>query len=141
MEPNRRCDGCTACCDGWLHGTAHGKPFFPGRRCHFVGERGCSIYNDRPEFPCKVHRCPWLADDVFPEWLKPSVSGTLLNYAEWGDGQVYIEAYETGKVIDPVVLNWLIQYSLNNGVNLAVQVNRGWYYYGSFDFIKSKSGG
>ena len=39
----RGCGPCTRCCDGWLEGEVRGHRMFPGQRCHFVAEGGCSV--------------------------------------------------------------------------------------------------
>ena len=39
----RSCDGCTACCEGWLMGEAYGNKFYSGCPCYYKSENGCSI--------------------------------------------------------------------------------------------------
>lgn len=138
----RACGECTECCQGWLFGTAHGKQFYSGRPCHFVSEYGCSIYNDRPQSPCKNFVCSWLDDEnnTFPEWMRPDKCGILMQWSATKKSEIpYISAHECGKKIDSVVLNWLILHALNGSFNLSVQVDRGWNYYGTTEFVKEMS--
>lgn len=86
LSTMRECNGCTACCEGWLSGEAHGHYFQPGRPCHFKCEGGCSIYEKRPENPCKTFICEWLVNPELPEWMKPSVSKVITmkkNMGRW----------------------------------------------------------
>ena len=141
LQSKRDCHGCTACCEGWLTGAAHGHSFYPGKPCHFLTLGGCSIYNDRPENPCKTFDCAWKLDQefIFPEWMKPSMSGVVMKFETWAEDQHYLEVYEMGKKIDAVVLNWLIMKSLQDNKNIGIQIDGGWYYYGSQDFIAAKT--
>jgi hypothetical protein len=72
VPSDRNCDGCTACCDGWLAGKVNEHYFYPGKKCYYVTDNGCSIYNIRPEMPCRNFSCGWLIDKDVPEWMKPS---------------------------------------------------------------------
>ena len=73
VSAERNCDGCTVCCDGWLAGKANEHYFYPGQKCYHVSDNGCTIYEDRPEIPCKTFKCGWLLDKEIPEWMKPSI--------------------------------------------------------------------
>lgn len=72
VASERSCDGCTVCCQGWLRGKAHGHYFFPGRSCYFTDGNKCTIYETRPEIPCKTFKCGWLYNTEVPVWMKPS---------------------------------------------------------------------
>jgi hypothetical protein len=135
----RQCGDCTVCCEGWLTGSAHGKPFYPGRPCHFIGAQSCSIYNDRPEM-CVKFTCLWLEQpDVFPEWLKPNHSKVLAYKQKTPNGHLYYRIHECGQKIDSKILNYLVQWSLNSSVNISVQVHGGWSNYGKPEFLAEVS--
>ena len=140
LEINRSCSGCTKCCSGILSGEAFGKKFHRGRPCHFVGKDGCTIYEDRPHSPCATYKCRWLTDKTLPEWLKPSVSNVIIEKRaktdEEGKQHLFLRVTEVGQKIDSSILNWLIQYSMKENINIQVQVDNFFYYYGSEDFIK-----
>jgi len=133
----RKCDGCTMCCEGYLSGEVRNKPFYYGRPCHFLGTTGCTMYEERPEHPCRVFTCGWLDDsEMFPEWMKPNLSKIIAHRKKTPNGFLYYKIYECGQKIDSKVLNYLILYSLNNSVNICVQVDGGWSNYGTQDFLK-----
>jgi hypothetical protein len=138
----RTCDGCTACCEGWLSGSAHGKEFYPGFPCHFASCNGCTIYDDRPEHPCISYSCLWLRDTDVPEWLKPSESGVIITAREWdhpdGSKQTYLDVVETGRKIDSSVLNWFFRLYLRTQIPLKIQIGGGQNLYGTEEFIKSQ---
>jgi hypothetical protein len=140
MTYKRECDGCTACCEGWLHGVAHGQHFQAGRPCHFKCEKGCSIYENRPEEPCRTYSCEWLNNYELPEWMKPNLSGVIITSREYKENKVYLEVYETGKKIDAEVLNWLFLYHYTTDIPLRVQVNGGWNNFGPQEFLEELNG-
>lgn len=80
ITPERTCGTCTKCCEGTLHGAVNGVPFYKGMPCtHCVPSQGCSIYEERPEDPCKKFKCSWLTDYSVPEWMKPNLSGAIVH--------------------------------------------------------------
>lgn len=142
MQPvQRKCDGCTECCQGWLHGEAYGKKFFPGQPCHFVKCDGCTIYARRPQEPCVTFKCGWLTDtDAFPEWFKPNLSKVVINKTKTKSGIEYFEVYECGQKIDSSILNYLFSYVFKNQLNLSVQIDRMWNNIGSQEFLQEIEG-
>jgi len=136
LEIKRECDGCTECCQGWLFGSAHGKNFWNGRPCHFVGDRGCTIYKDRPHDPCVTFRCGWLDDtQTFPEWLKPNLSKVIAQKLKTKSGIEFYKIFECGQKIDSTVLNYLVLHALQNSVNMNIQVGGGWSNFGTKEFL------
>ena len=136
-EQKRKCDTCTECCQGWLSGEAHGKKFYAGKPCHFVSTKGCTIYSRRPHDPCVIFKCGWLEDsEMFPEWTKPSIAKVLARKHTTPKGIEYYIIFECGQKIDAVILNHFIMYSLNNSVNISIQVNGGWNNFGTREFLE-----
>ena len=135
--PNRNCDGCTECCKGYLWGEAYGKKFYNGRPCFYVGEKGCSIYENRPNNPCVQFKCSWLEDtQVFPEWFKPSLSKLLIKKEVTKNGIEYYKVHECGRTIDAVHLNYLISLALEGGINIQIQLDGGVANYGKLEFLR-----
>jgi hypothetical protein len=140
-QVKRECGDCSECCNGWLWGAAHGKQFYSGKPCHFVGPKGCTIYDDRPHNPCVIFRCGWLDDhDAFPEWMKPSLSKVIAQKLKTKSGIEFYKVWECGQKIDSIVLNNLILYSLQNGVNMNIQVGGGWASYGTREYLNELNG-
>lgn len=134
----RSCNGCTACCEGWLEGSAYNHKFFSGRPCHFKGKDGCSIYENRPKEQCQDFNCMWLTNLNIPEWLKPNLSKVIIVEKNNKDIGYYIEVSEMGKKIDSVVLSWLFQFHQNNRINMSIQIDSGWMHYGTKEYLEYK---
>lgn len=134
-QRKRKCEGCTACCDGWLAGEALGIKFQSGKPCHFRCEGKCAIYKDRPAI-CKNFECEWITNLDLPEWMKPNICGVIVTKKGWGPNRMYpyYQVLELGKKIDSVVLNWFFEFSVKGGNDLMIMVDGGWFYYGSKEF-------
>ena len=136
----RKCDECSACCQGWLTANIHGREMYPGRACHFATNKGCSIYNDRPHNPCVTYKCAWLNDDstIFPQWMRPDQSGVIISEREWKPGHTFWSILECGKQIDSKVLNWIYLYAQAHDIYFEIQVAGMWYYRGSPEFQQNE---
>lgn len=132
----RECGSCTECCR-WLIGNVYGKEYYPGRPCHFVGDGGCSIYENRPEVPCKAFYCEWIQNLDFPEWMKPTNSKVILRFLSWGKDSknIFLEARECGEKIDPNALNFLFSYHMRTNIPIKIQIDGGWNFYGPIEFL------
>ncbi len=122
----RNCNGCTECCNGSskLHGEIFGKHFHSGKPCHYVGESGCTIYENRPQDPCKRFRCEWLDNpEMFPEWMKPNLSKIIGIRRTTEKGNSILEIRECGQKIDSNILNYFYQYSMKHGINMDIEVD------------------
>jgi len=134
----RECEGCKECCMGWLTANIAGYSMSPGMPCHFIGATGCTIYQNRPEDPCKNYYCEWLVNEELPSWLKPSMSKVIVTKLNWSKGE-YIKVKECGEKIDSSVLNWIYLYTQNNNINLAIEVGGSWYFSGPEGFAEEVS--
>lgn len=134
----RKCGSCTKCCEGYLQGSANGKPFYPGRPCHFISiGKGCSIYDRRPKDPCITYQCQWLANEDIPEWFKPNEINALITKRKIKDKPIeYWDLIEAGETLRSDVLSWIITYALNNKINLRWNVKGGFHWVGSNEFIQ-----
>ena len=135
IVPERDCGGCTACCEGWLQGEAHGQKFYRGRPCHFKTENGCGVYESRPHDPCVTFKCLWLENKEIPYWLKPNLSRVIIDRRVTKSNIPYINAREMDRVMDSKVLSWLVQYAINKELNLFYTVDQGSNCIGSIDFL------
>jgi uncharacterized cysteine cluster protein YcgN (CxxCxxCC family) len=135
--PNRSCDGCHKCCDGWLFGSALGKDFYPGKPCHFVQtNKGCQVYKDRPQDPCKAYHCEWLTNNDLPEWFKPDQSNLIITKRTI-NGYDYWDVIEAGDRIDSIHLNWLLLHVYANQQNVVYRVDGGINFLGVTGFIEA----
>lgn len=113
--PDRQCGGCTACCEGWAEGEIRGHRMFPGKPCHFLGSRGCSIYPERPESPCRTFVCGWLQpDSPFPESFSPREVGVIIVPFEWRARPAYV-LLSAGRDPDDRMLAWMEAFTRSTG--------------------------
>lgn len=132
---NRNCNNCTKCCEGWTKGNVKGYDYYRGKPCHFVKINvGCSIYKDRPKEQCVDYNCEWLVNEEIPEWMKPNYTHVVINKIE-EEGYVYFKCIEAGKKMSVNVLNWLFLYYIKNNINLLYQIDGGWHWIGSKNFV------
>ena len=144
---SRECGTCTACCEGWLAGTIRGHQMKRSKPCHFLGCKNtrCTIYEERPEEPCRNFNCVWLKDGDVPEWMKPELSNVIIKEMEYeiqirqagfGTASYILEnaanlsnvgkfwyVVEMGETISGPVLSWLVQYCLRKEMPILYQVN------------------
>lgn len=139
VSDKRSCGDCTACCEGWLSNEVNGYKYYPGRPCHYLGDCGCTIYEQRPKEQCRDFSCLWLVNKHLPEWMRPSRCGVILtqNIIE---NITYIRMSETKEKVDASVLSYVIQSCLSNKANLLYQVEGGWNTIGSEDFVRAIQG-
>lgn len=137
----RNCDGCTKCCEGWLSGQAHGKPFSPGNPCFFVSiGKGCSIYSKRPEEPCKTYKCGWISDpDNIPEWMKPSEINAIVDVMKGPRGNYY-RIVEAGAPLSSNVLSYMVKKAAEKKVPIEWKVGETSYHLGPHDFTEEYPG-
>jgi hypothetical protein len=113
--PSRSCGTCTACCDGWMVGTVFGHEMKPGQPCFFRGDRCCTIYERRPEAPCRTFICGWLQpESPFPEAFRPDRLGVLMVPIRWRGQTAYI-LRSAGRDPDEALLDWMRTFSERSG--------------------------
>lgn len=130
----RECGTCNKCCEGWLTGEAHGKPFWPGRPCHFLTAGKCGIYKTRPDSPCKSYHCLWLVDEEVPGWMKPDEVNAILTVREV-NGTSFLDLTEAGEKLRSEVLSWAVMFALGKNANLRYQIAGGSNRIGSQEFL------
>lgn len=107
---------------------------YKGKPCHFVSiGKGCSIYGKRPQDPCVVFKCGWLADEHIPEWMKPNEINAIIKMDKMNDIP-YLAVIEAGEVLQSRVLSWLIQHALSHQLNFLWYINGGANWVGSPEF-------
>jgi hypothetical protein len=130
----RECGDCTRCCEGWLNADIYGKRMYEGKPCYYLG-KGCTIYENRPEEPCKNYECEWLTNDEFPEWLKPNISNVIVTKREIENKSIsYYEIVETGKLMKSPILNWFVHWALKTKSNIIYSIQGKMHKLGSAEF-------
>jgi hypothetical protein len=112
----RQCGSCTACCDGWLNAEIFGQKVTAGRPCRYSTSTGCSVYADRPQYPCRDFVCGWIrSDSTLPDWMRPSECGAIVFlWFDW-QGQKVINAVPVGEKIPERTLDWLKAHAQEQG--------------------------
>ena len=132
----RTCGGCTACCDGWLTGNILGHELAPGKPCHFRGEGGCTIYEQRPHDPCRGFVCGWLVKrSPFPDSFRPDRLGVIIVVKPWRDRFAYV-LVPAGRSPDAPLLEWMREHSKATGRPFLFQLEGRQRGYGSEAFQK-----
>lgn len=114
----RKCGECTGCCEGWLADTVWGRAMYPGKSCYFLKNKKCSIYETRPNNPCRNFYCGWVKETEFPDWMRPDKSGVILADRVTDSGEKYLMVLPTYKKIDPDVFSFLNQIKTKRNIKL-----------------------
>lgn len=130
----RSCDGCAKCCEGWLSGEAYGHKFYRGRPCFYLNKT-CSIYDVRPEDPCRNFKCEWLSSDTFPHWMKPNLVNMIITRNEL-NGIPYFNIFEAGSTLDIKTLSWIIEWAVSTNNNIMYIIDGGVNRMGSQEFLE-----
>ncbi len=108
----RQCMPCTACCEGWLSAEVNEYILKPGHACPHSLNRGCGIYADRPNEPCRTFVCSWrVAASPLPQWMRPDQCGAIVLLSLPWQGELVISAVPVGKEIPQKTLEWLQAYA------------------------------
>lgn len=135
LQNKRECGDCTACCDGWLAADIYGHSMYPGCPCHFKSNKGCSIYNNRPD-GCKNFKCGYLIENSpFPEWFRPKDCGVIIICSEWNN-KPFFALLETDRPLNIDVLLWVIDYCTKNKFSFCFSRKSKWRFFGENDFIE-----
>jgi hypothetical protein len=132
LSESRSCGDCTACCDGWLQIEVYGHHIRRGKPCPFSIENKCSIYNERPQEPCREFRCGWLVkSSPLPEWMRPDKADMILLAANFSwrglpvDVAVAVRDRPKQKALD-----WLTKFSSEKKRLLIYQLDGDWFAFG-----------
>lgn len=114
-DASRSCGECTACCDGWLTGNIRGHALGAGAPCPFRANGGCTIYDERPDYPCRGFFCAWrLRGNPFPDAFRPDRLGVIILAKPWRDRVAYY-LVPAGRDVDATLLEWMRTYSTSTG--------------------------
>lgn len=110
---------------------------YRGRKCFFMKKNGCSIYENRPENPCKNYLCAWMTDeDKIPEWLKPSEANVICTWRHISEiNEKYLEITECDSKMSVEVLSWIVHFHIESNHNILYHIDGGRNYLGSNKFI------
>lgn len=107
----RECEDCTACCSGFLMGSAYGNKFGCGKACVFLARNLCTIYADRPS-ACRDYQCAW-TQKLLPEWMRPKDCGVLVSVENKDDKQ-FLRVVEMRETVEYAIYSEIEQFCKQN---------------------------
>lgn len=113
----RRCQPCTACCDGWVRMVIEGVAVYPGHPCPHSNGQACDDYLNRPVDPCHNFICGWVqTGSPLPEDFRPDKAGVIVlpDARRWQNRPVDV-AVPVGRSIPDETLDWLKGYAMQEG--------------------------
>lgn len=133
----RSCEGCTACCDGWVRIEVDGVAVKPGHPCPHSTGSGCRIYERRPEDPCRLFHCAWVLGEAgLPDGFHPEKVGCLVlsDRLTWRGHPVDV-AVPVGDRIHPEALAWLRENAehLSRPLVYQEELDGPWQVHGPFE--------
>jgi hypothetical protein len=106
-----------------VEGEIRGHRMFAGRPCHFLAAGACTIYEERPQSPCRSFVCGWLApDSPFPESFRPDRTGVIIVAMRWRDRPAYV-LVSAGNDPAPEMLQWMQAFARRSGSPFFYQQN------------------
>ncbi len=124
----RECGDCHRCCEGYLWGSALGHQFRTGKPCGWLGPRGCLIYPNHPQDPCKSFVCGWKSQAQWPDHMRPNVSNVIF-VARFIEQHSYWYGVNCSKKLDHKVFDWALQHLRQTGQNLLLTQDDGFVVY------------
>jgi len=93
------CNECHECCNGNLIGNAHGNNFGQGKKCLFLVDKLCTIYENRPD-TCKKFQCAWSQKLFDDENMRPDKSGLLISVEYDSDNKQFLKVIQTKDLVE-----------------------------------------
>jgi hypothetical protein len=104
----------------------------PGKPCPFSIDHCCSIYEERPQHPCREFVCGWLvASSPLPDWMRPDMADMIMLAANfvWQGFPVDV-IVAVGTQPQAKALDWLMKFSAENRRCLIYQIADDWFAFG-----------
>jgi hypothetical protein len=109
---------------------------FAGQPCHFLSEGACTIYEERPQSPCRNFVCGWLAPgSPLPEEFRPDRIGVIVVPTRWRSTIAYI-LLSAGRDPGDDLLAWMRSHSLATGRPFFFQQNGERFGFGPNEFLQ-----
>jgi hypothetical protein len=122
----RKCQPCTACCDGYLD---LGDDLLISKKtgsCINCINSGCNIYVSRPKEPCQSFECLWLIDgSPLPIWMRPDQSRVIVTFSKFNQNdEIVMVDLRMDATIPQKTLIWLNEYATKYRVPLVLISNQ-----------------
>ena len=106
----------------------------PGVACHFRGDHACTIYERRPQHPCRDFVCGWLqASSPFPEEWRPDRIGVMVIPMKWRGHTAYV-LRSAGRDPDAALIAWMEAFAHRTGAPFFYEIAGERFGFGPEDF-------
>lgn len=113
---------------------------YPGRHCHFLDAGTCSIYEERPQSPCRDFVCGWLQpDSPFPESFRPDRVRVIVVPIRWRSRPAYV-LLSAGADPDDAMIAWMEAFARRTGAPFYYQRDGIRFGYGPVAFQQEMTG-
>ena len=121
----RKCQPCTACCEGHLGLGDDLQISKKTGSCTHCINSGCNIYVARPKEPCQSFECLWLTDESpLPIWMRPDQSRVIVTFNEIKKtDEIVMVVLQMDATIPQRALHWLNEYAAKYKVSLVLISN------------------
>jgi hypothetical protein len=107
----------------------------PGQHCHFLREGACTIYDQRPQSPCRNFVCGWLQPgSPLPEEFRPDKAGVIVVPMRWRDRPCWV-LLSAGRDPDEPMLEWMRAHAQATGSPFYYQHEGERLGYGPAEFL------
>lgn len=122
----RKCQPCTACCEGHLDLGDDLQISEETGSCSHCVNSGCNIYDSRPKEPCQIFECLWLIDkSPLPIWMRPDQSRVIVTFNKIKKtDEIVMVALQMDSTIPQKTLNWLNEYATKFKISLVFISNK-----------------
>lgn len=98
-----------------MSGEILGNRVSAGHPCPHGSARGCDVYEQRPDDPCRKFICSWRVEQSpLPDWMRPDQCGAIVLLSFAWQGETVISAIPAGQAIPEKTLEWLKAYAVEN---------------------------
>jgi len=112
---------------------------FAGQPCHFLGDGACTIYEERPQSPCRNFVCGWLMPgSALPESFRPHRVGVIVVPLLWRARPAYV-LLSAGRDPGDELLLWMRNYSQASGHPFFFQRSGERFGFGPHEFLAEMS--
>lgn len=129
----KSCGSCQRCCDGTYTDNINGHMMGNGVPCFFLGEAGCTIYDKRPDQPCRSYQCLWLQFENVPDYMKPENSGAIIDLRQLKDGTQYIMIEGKEAEYSAQVFLYSMEFAQQRKISLVYRRHGGLAFMGDFN--------
>ena len=98
-----------------MSGEILGNRVRAGYPCPHGSAKGCDVYAQRPEDPCRTFVCSWRVENSpLPDWMRPDRCGAIVLLSFSWQGETVISVIPAGRAVPAKTLDWLKAYAIEH---------------------------